>query len=188
MVNKLNICLISREFPPDTAFGGIATFSLDTALILKSHGHNVTVFSQSLTKSHVTEWQGIRVHKINVPRPFGSYRVLPAFILGFNFVIMREVMRYHKQQPFDIIDVPDHLAEGLFTILFSDIPVVTRLHTPYALLVDMGLNNYRKGLSYLLIKAAEKMALRRSEVLYAPCMDLVERCEQLFSLKRIPVK
>lgn len=188
MVNKLNICLISREFPPDTAFGGIATFSLDTALILKSHGHNVTVFSQSLTKSHVTEWQGIRVHKINVPRPFGSYRVLPAFILGFNFVIMREVMRYHRQQPFDIIDVPDHLAEGLFTILFSDIPVVTRLHTPYALLVDMGLNNYRKGLSYLLIKAAEKMALRRSEVLYAPCMDLVERCEQLFSLNRMPVK
>lgn len=184
----MNICLISREFPPDTAFGGIATFSLDTALILKSRGHDVTVFSQSLTRSHVNEWKGIRLHKIKVPPPFGSYRVLPAFILGFNFVVMREVIRCHRQKPFDVIDVPDHLAEGLFTTLLPNIPVVTRLHTPYALLVAMGLNNYRKGFSYLFIRTVEKIALHRSEVLYAPTKDLIRRCDQLFSLGSIPVK
>jgi len=91
VVKKLNICLISREFPPDTAFGGIATFSLDTALMLKAHGHDVTVFSQSLGPSQVVDYQGICVHKVHVPRPFGSYRVLPLFILAFNFFIMREV-------------------------------------------------------------------------------------------------
>lgn len=184
----MNICLISREFPPDTAFGGIATFSLDTALILKSHGHNVTVFSQSLTGSHVSERQGIQVHKIKVPRPFGSYRVLPAFIVGFNFAVMREVIRCHRKKPFDVIDAPDHLAEGLFTTLLPHIPVVTRLHTPYALLVAMGLNNYRKGFSYWFIKTVEKIALQRSQVLYAPTEDLVRRCEELFSLERLPVK
>lgn len=111
MDEKLNICLISREFPPDTAFGGIATYSLDTALILKSHGHDVTVFSQSLTGNYVGEIQGIKVHKIKVPPPFGSYRLLPAFIVGFNFVVLREVIRSHQQRPFDIIDAPDHLAD-----------------------------------------------------------------------------
>ena len=184
----MNICIISREFPPDTAFGGIATFSLDTALILKSRGHDVTVFSQSLTKSHVNQWKGIEVHKIRVPPPFGSYKVLPAFIMGFNYVIMREVVRCHKRKQFNLIDVPDHLAEGLFTTLLPKIPVVTRLHTPYTLLVAMGLNNYQKGFSYWFIKAVEKIALHRSEALYAPTEDLVHRCDELFSLKGLPVK
>lgn len=188
MGKKLNVCLISREFPPDTAFGGISTYSLDTARILKSHGHDVTVFSQSLTGSSIIDIQGIRVHKINVPYPFGSYKYLPLFILAYNYVIMREVMRVHRQRAFDVIDAPDHLAEGLFTWRFPEMPVVTRLHTPYSLLVHMGLNNYRKDMSYWFIKLAEKKALHRSNVLYAPCMDLVRRCDQIFDIGDIPTR
>lgn len=188
MAESLNICIISREFPPDTAFGGIATFSLDTALMLKEKGHEVTVFSQSLSTSYCTEYQGIRLHKIKVPRPFDSYDRLPAFMLAFNAMVMRHVLRSHRQKPFDLIDAPDHLAEGLFASVFTNIPVVTRLHTPYALIVAMGLNNYRRGISSWLINAAEKIALRRSTVLYAPCMDLVKRCDKLFSLGNVPVK
>jgi len=185
---KLNVCLISREFPPDTAFGGIGTFSLDTALMLRQRGHRVTVLSQSLSETHTFDHQGIEVHKLKVPPPFGSYRCLPAFILGFNFVVLRELRRLHRQQPFDLVDAPDHLAEGLFACLFTRLPVVTRLHTPFALLVDLGLNNYRKNLSYRLIWLMEKIALSRSTVFYAPCMDLVERCNTLFSLKPLPVR
>jgi len=187
MAAALNICLISREFPPDTAFGGIATFSCDTALMLKARGHQVTVFSQSLGPSHIADYHGVPVVKLQVPPPFGSYRVLPLFIPAFNAVIMREVMRYHRRHPFDLIDVPDHLAEGLFAT-YSGIPVVTRLHTPYALLVALGLNNYRKDISYRLIKAMEQKALRRSRVFYAPCMDLVRRCDELFGIGSVPVK
>lgn len=188
MSRPLNVCLISREFPPDTAFGGIATFSIDTALMLKKRGHNVTVFSQSLGPSHVMDYQGVVVHKIRVPKPFDSYHALPAFIPAFNVVLLREILRYHRRQPFDLIDVPDHLAEGLFSTFFLNVPVVTRLHTPYALIVAMGLNNYRKNLSYRAIRAMEGAQLRRSNVLYAPCMDLVKRCNDLFGLEEVPVR
>jgi glycosyltransferase involved in cell wall biosynthesis len=188
MPEKLNICLISREFPPDTAFGGIATFSADTARMLRDRGHDVTVLSQSLGESSVTDFHGVSLHKLRVPPPFGSYRCLPAFILAYNYVVLRELRRCHRQRPFDLIDAPDHLAEGLFAALFSGIPVVTRLHTPYSLLVAMGLNDYRKGVSYYLIKLAEKIALRRSRVLYAPCRDLVRRCDELLSIGDVPVK
>lgn len=188
MATGLNVCLISREFAPDTAFGGIATFSLDTALMLKAHGHDVTVISQSLGESRVFEYQGVRVHKLRIPPPFGSYRFLPTLILGFNFVVLRELLRLHRQRPFDLIDAPDHLAEGLFASLFTRIPVVTRLHTPFALIVALGLNNYSKGLAYWLIKAMERLALRSSRVLYAPCLDLVRRCDKLFSIGHVPVR
>jgi glycogen(starch) synthase len=186
-MSGLNICLISREFPPDTAFGGIATFSVDTALMLRKRGHRVTVFSQCLSKSHVADYQGVPVHKIKVPRPLETYKRLPVFIPAFNAVLHKEIRRCHRADPFDLIDAPDHLAEGLFTALFSKLPLVTRLHTPYALIVAMGLNNYRKDLSYRAIYAMEKAQLRRSAVLYAPCQDLVKRCEALFGLKDSPV-
>lgn len=188
LTRPLNICLISREFPPDTAFGGIGTFSLDTALMLREHGHRVTVLSQSLGDTHAFEHKGIEVHKLKVPPPLGSYSRLPAFILGFNFVVLRELLRLHRRQPFDLVDAPDHLAEGLFACLFTRLPVVTRLHTPFALIVDLGLNNYKKNLAYRLIWLMEKIALSRSRVMYAPCMDLVKRCNTLFSLKPVPAR
>lgn len=178
----MNICLVSREFPPDTDFGGMSTFSVDTARMLRARGHKVTVFSQSLGSGYVADFEGICVYKIQVPAPFASYRVLPMFTIAFNFLVYRAVMALHKVQPFDVIDVPDHLAEGLFLTLFSPIPVVTRLHTPFALLGAMGLNNYKKDLTYYLIYLFERLALKNSDLLYAPCTDLVRRCENLFGL------
>lgn len=187
MDKKLNICLVSREFPPDTAFGGIATYSLDMARILSLHGHQVTVFSHSLTSTHLTYIYGIPVYKIRVPNIFNHYwhEFLPIFILAYNGVIFRHVEKQHRQKPFDIIDAPDHLAEGLFTRLLPDIPVVTRLHTPYSLLVEMGLNNYKKDLSYWFIKQFEKAALHRSDALYAPTHDLIQRCDRLLGIGSI---
>lgn len=187
MAKNLKVCLVSREFPPDTAFGGIATYSLDTARILKSHGHRVTVFSQSLASTHLTTIQEIPVYKIRIPRIFNNYRhaFLPVFILAYNVMMLRYVWKQHRQEPFDIIDVPDHLAEGLFTLFLPEIPVVTRLHTPYSLLVEMGLNNYKKDLSFWLIKQLEKAALHRSDVLYAPTKDLVQRCDRLLGIGNI---
>jgi glycosyltransferase involved in cell wall biosynthesis len=190
MDKRLNICLVSREFPPDTAFGGIATYSLDIARIIKAYGHKVTVFSQSPTSTYFTTIRDIPVHKIKIPRVFMNYRqaFLPVFILAYNAAILWHVWKQHRQYPFDLIDVPDHLAEGLFTFLLPDVPVVTRLHTPYSLLVEMGLNNYRKDLSFWLIKQFEKAALRRSDVLYAPTRDLVQRCDRLLKIGNIKVE
>lgn len=182
MARKLNVCIISREFPPDTDFGGISTFSVDTALMLKSQGHNVTVFSQSLGPSCIVDFHGVQVYKIKVPRPFNNYWFLPGFVLVYNWVVYHKIMKCHKKNPFDIIDVPDHLAEGLFVSIFTNIPIVTRLHTPYALIAKLGLNNTKISIATHLIKYMEKMAVRASDVLYTPCDDMLNRCNELFDL------
>jgi glycosyltransferase involved in cell wall biosynthesis len=184
---SLNICLISREYPPDTAFGGMATFSRDTALMLQERGHRVTVMSQCLSQSHVINDQGVQVYKIRIPRPFDSYRHLSLFIPAFNTMVICEVLKQHRKKAFDLIDVPDHLAEGLFAT-YSGIPVVTRLHTPFTLIAELGLNDYEKDLSFLFIKKMEQIALCRSSMIYAPCLDLVRRCNALFGTDLGPVK
>ncbi|ANN79913.1 hypothetical protein BAU07_24845 [Bordetella flabilis] len=161
---------------------------MDTAQMLRRHGHRVTVFSQSLGTTHVADHLGVPVYKIKVPRPFETYKRLPIFIPSFNFMLYRHISRLHRETPFDIVDAPDHLAEGLFSSLFSKVPLVTRLHTPYALIVAMGLNNYRRDMAFHAIYGMEKVQLRRSQVLYAPCRDLLNRCEALFGLRNLPVR
>ncbi len=45
MPGKLRVCLISREYPPDTGWGGIATFARHLAHGLKELGHEIEVIS-----------------------------------------------------------------------------------------------------------------------------------------------
>jgi glycosyltransferase involved in cell wall biosynthesis len=182
LTKQLNICLISREFLPDTAFGGMATFSLDLAKLLSARGHRVTVYSQALKQSAMLEIEGIVVKKLLLPGKWGSYSNLPRLILGFNWAINKAVMADHRKLPFDIIDAPDHLAEALFPAFLGSIPVVTRLHTPFSLIVDLGLNAYKKNLAYWLIRYAEKVALRRSAAIYSPTRDMLGHAQKLFGL------
>jgi transposase len=49
----MRICLISREYPPDTGFGGIATFTKHLAHGLKNLGHEVVVVALAKDKAKV---------------------------------------------------------------------------------------------------------------------------------------
>ena len=58
----MRICLISREYPPETGFGGIATFIQHLAQGLKSLGHDVVVVALAKEKASVQDDNGIPVH------------------------------------------------------------------------------------------------------------------------------
>ena len=184
MYKKLNICIISREFAPDTAFGGMATFSMDTALMLQSRGHKVTVISQSMVGDSFTEVNGIRLYKLKPNYLFSSYRYLALLILGFNWVTFKKLIALHRQEKFDLVDAPDHLAEGLFVSLYGKIPLVTRLHTPFSLIVHLKLNNYKKNFTYYFVRLCESIALRRSSVWYSPSHSLANLCKNFFGFIR----
>lgn len=184
---KLNICLISREFPPETAWGGIATFSLDIAKLLNNAGHEVTVFSQTLKNENTIEYfEGIKVVRIKIHNKFMPiwYKNLPKFILFYNYFIFRKILAFHKIKKFDILLTQDHLAEGLLPSIFKVIPVITFMHTPFSLMVDLELNNYKKNLSYSLIKIFEKIAYKRSNVLCFATNNLAELTFKYFNFFR----
>jgi glycosyltransferase involved in cell wall biosynthesis len=185
MEKKLNICLISREFPPDTAFGGMGIFSANLAVMLREHGHDVTVFSQSLNKDYIQQYRDIPVFRYRIENVFLPVWIgnLSRFIIFFNYRLYSKILSFHKQKKFDIIDVPDHLAEGLFASLHARIPTLTRIHTPFSLLVHLKLNNYDKNITYLFIKLYEQLALRHSTALYCPTYNLANLCKNFFGIK-----
>src|SRR5205823_7368889 len=62
--NPLRVCLISREFPPDTGWGGIATFAKHLAYGLRDLGHEVVVVSLATGENKLVEQDGITVHRV----------------------------------------------------------------------------------------------------------------------------
>ena len=60
--NRLRIALVTREFLPETCWGGIGTFYRDYARELTARGFDVEIFTQSLNKNGIEYFEGVLVH------------------------------------------------------------------------------------------------------------------------------
>lgn len=116
----MKIALISYEYPPDTAFGGIATYTLQIARLMQQRGHRVEVFAGSPYQEGVTLNGGIRVHRVRCHnRAEFSSAIAPIFA------------DRHQLEAFDVVESPEIGAESQgITALVSDVPLVVKLHTP----------------------------------------------------------
>src|SRR5450631_1165519 len=60
----MRIALVTREFPPDTSWGGIGTFYGHFAQALARAGCDVEVFCQSISAERIEQGVGYRVHHV----------------------------------------------------------------------------------------------------------------------------
>lgn len=125
----MNIALISYEYPPDTADGGIATYVGQAAQMLASRGHRVEVFCASRTRAGSEHNGAIRVHRIwEADRAQFPLRVGPVFAAR------------HREVRFDVTEGPEYMADAREAIrLVPAMPLVVKLHTPCFLLREMNL-------------------------------------------------
>lgn len=117
----MRIAFISYEFPPDTAYGGIATYVAQIARSLVAAGADVEVFcgSQTRTDEFVDEY-GVRVCRLKVDR------------MVFPTAIVQTFIKRHRSRPFDVLEGPDFLAEARYvTRALPHLPYVVKLHTPF---------------------------------------------------------
>lgn len=129
----MKVCLISREYPPETAWGGIATYTHTLAHGLAKAGHRVHVVSLSLDKEEYIHYDGpVTVHRIRPVRWF-----LPLGYLGFPTVanmlnhsirVAQKLREVYLQEPFDVVEAPEYFAEGLVYGLSPYTPLVVHLH------------------------------------------------------------
>lgn len=189
----MNILLVSREFPPETAFGGIATFVQLLARGLTAAGHSVVVLSQTFGAEREEQDElepRVRVLRLAVPRlgPLDPARLsLHLFAELFAQRVARAAADLYRSFPFDLIETPDHLAEGLHCLPFAQargIPVVTRLYSPWSLLAEMGLHLPGAGdaATRAALRSMEERLLRQSDALTAPSRDLARRVAAHFHL------
>lgn len=123
----MRIAFISYEYPPDTAFGGIATYTYHAARMLRDRGHQVEVFAGSTMRSGTETEAGVVVH-----------RVWEADHGAALIAIGRRFAERHAVAPFDVLEGPELDAEPVAALrLVPDIPLVIKLHTPSWLLARL---------------------------------------------------
>jgi glycosyltransferase involved in cell wall biosynthesis len=178
----MRICLLSREYPPETGWGGIGAYSQQFARALSELGHEVHVvcltkrdsqspesdYMDGLVTVHRVPWAGVLEQWVLVLATLpNTHHLLKAAV-----AMWQKFLSLHKQKPFDIVEAPDHLAEGLFIALTGVAPLVVRLHTPHFKLVADGYHNLGRDLDNEVVANLERLAILEADVASSPSIDL----------------
>lgn len=143
----MKIAFISYEYPPDTAYGGIATYVHQAARMMHKRGHHVEVFTSSSYRCGTENEDGIITHRIDE-----KDRELFPEQIGKIFT------ERHTNIEFDVIEGPELSADAREAVrLFPDIPLVVKLHTPSFFIYQLNGN----GVPFLTKVRREIGAIRR---------------------------
>ncbi len=186
----MRIALLTREYLPETSWGGIGSFYNAFAQDLLKAGHEVEVFTQTLAptaKDGVVD--GVRVHAVpprfyGLGRPRGGEvggmhgRHIGAFALALATAIQTRWLARHREQRFDIVEGHEHLGIGcrLGQKIETAVQVV-RYHVAYDLLVRRGLEAWP---SSRLVGQLEARSLANADLRIATTKFIDEETRQHF--------
>ncbi|MCU0608261.1 MAG: glycosyltransferase family 4 protein [Chitinispirillaceae bacterium] len=142
----MNILYVSNEYPPDTGFGGIGTYTMHAAEGMALRGHTVHVICRSASGEPATHTEnGVIIHREKpgeYPLPKAAamflfrklcYTTIPQSLVKLAWA--KTVLTTHDRLVcqglrFDIIEYPECGAEGYYLAQRS-LPTIARLHTPW---------------------------------------------------------
>lgn len=174
----MRVCLLSREYPPDTAFGGIATFSYHLAKGLKELGHDVTVVALAQEETGTKVQEGITVHRIKASETVDGLELAPrympysAYLFKTATALWTKFNELHNEAPFDVIDAPDNLADGLLPAITKLCPLSVRLYTPHFKFMESSLNEIDNAFDHQFVALSERLCMLSADALTCPSEDL----------------
>ncbi|MBZ0187353.1 MAG: glycosyltransferase family 4 protein, partial [Candidatus Obscuribacterales bacterium] len=176
----MRVCIISREYPPDTGFGGIATFANHLAHGLKDLGHEVIVVSLAKDIPKDVIQNGIPVYRVEAAGITANTQLISRYIpyatyaLGASSALWRKFLELHKEKAFDVVDTPELLAEGLLPAITKAAPLLIRLYTPHSKFIDEQFHNINASFDHQFIAMTERLAMLSADVLTSPSHDLAD--------------
>jgi glycogen(starch) synthase len=118
----VHILLVTYEFPPFMATGGIGSYMYHLAHLMAGKGHQVTVFSATHSHSEVTILRDIG---------YTNYLIPAVDISDFRMETLNVYDKYVYNQQIDLIESPEVGACALLIKqTYPQIPLLVRLHTP----------------------------------------------------------
>ncbi len=174
----MKIGIISREYPPLTHVGGIATFSAAAADMLAKHGHEVHVVCNG-SEDRIESARGITVHRVKMQpyhfptgKLFYPYRAwyrkrLPHYLDALTWA--RSAGQYLSTklnpQDFDVWEYPETGGEGAYfpTLTGTRRPrLVCRIHTGW---MDAYVEN---RIERIMLIRLQRKACQRADRLVSP--------------------
>ncbi|MCU0865152.1 MAG: glycosyltransferase family 4 protein [Planctomycetes bacterium] len=141
----MNILLLSFEYPHETGFGGIGTYTWYHARALVRLGHRVHVLAgaNAPTDLRVEEHDGVVVHRYRADdaqmrriEGLGARHLWwTRHRLGNAWSFLHGVDRLAERHAFDVIEAPDCGGEAALVAPLRAIPTVVKFHSPARLIM-----------------------------------------------------
>jgi glycosyltransferase involved in cell wall biosynthesis len=190
----MRIALVSQEYPPETAKGGLGTQTHIKAHGLAALGHQVHVISRSVTRQKIVRQDGdVTVTRIpGADARFGIHTSIADWIT-YATEVASAIEEIHRQTALALVDVPEWAAEGSVHLLnrteWNAIPTVVQLHGPLIMFArtmgwpEIDSEFFRVG------TALEGATLRLADGIYASSGCSADWCAREYGLDRtrIPV-
>ncbi len=126
---KLNIALITFEFPPHNAIGGIGSYFFNLANLLGNYGHKVFVFSCTNKKP---------THVCIKNENYENYLILASSNNQFRKEVTKVFSDFLLENKIDVIESPEVGACALdIKNKYPLIPLIVKMHTPGVLITKI---------------------------------------------------
>jgi glycosyltransferase involved in cell wall biosynthesis len=134
----MNICLVSKEYPPETGWGGIGTYTYNLAHGLTDKGHDVLVISLALNEERKYKDKKVKVIRIKAePIRYKLFfkilgKISPAITSRavWSYNVKQKIKGINRAYKIDVIEAPLWDGEG-FLLRLKNIPLIIRLQTPF---------------------------------------------------------
>jgi glycosyltransferase involved in cell wall biosynthesis len=143
----LRIALLSFEYPPETGFGGIGTYTWYQARAFVRMGHQVHVLAgaRECLPLRMSEHDGVFVHRY---RSDGLWAPIAGLLtagkcywtkqrLENAWNMYRAFRQLMTRYDYDIIEMPECGAEGALINWLIRLPAIIRFHSPARLIMDL---------------------------------------------------
>jgi glycosyltransferase involved in cell wall biosynthesis len=136
----MNVCLVSQEYPPDTAWGGIGTQTRLKAEALVGLGHTVHVLTRTAQPPPSVQREAsgaIKVHRLLPPGIDFPIYGRQTYLLGYTWYVLHALSQLREMVELDVIDFPEFGGEGFAYLMdrtsWNWVPVVVHMHGPLAM-------------------------------------------------------
>lgn len=181
------ICLLTEEYPPETGWGGIATYGYNLAVGLSQAGHKVIVISGTVDRPSITHHDGVEVHRVKFEpkdgwkKRFWERRILPRLRpypelqrrIEFALAARKRFRFLYDRMPIHLIESPEYFG-SLYAIqwLRRRCPTMIKLHTPSE--VNCWVNDVPVSKDIRLSNILEKGSTKRADKVTAPSRKIID--------------
>jgi glycosyltransferase involved in cell wall biosynthesis len=199
----MRIGLVSYEYPPQSGFGGVGTYVYRLAGALAKAGHEVVVLSGPTDAAAEWPQPNVTLHRIEAwwdPPPIPGLRWLwwrgvAQYMerhhktvwhwIKWNLASPAALRRIHQSTPLDVLEAPEHAANGLMVGRLRRWPLVIRMHGPWDLF--FGINRTSGAGMNRVLTYLERRSCDFADVLTAPSRTMAAFMADRWRLGRMPL-
>jgi glycosyltransferase involved in cell wall biosynthesis len=128
----MKICLVSQEYPPETAWGGIGTYVYTIAQGLSDLGNEVHVIAYAPDKEINYFDQKVLVHRVRNIEIRGKYSIMSKIF--YSIRVSQKIDELIDKYKIELVEGPDWCAETVWFSFRKKIPLIVKFHAPFFLM------------------------------------------------------